>query len=118
MADIQELTPISGIQVWIDAYTNRANGMHFMGHARMVQLLREYLGLRSLLEQAKADPVGLVDDLFTLSMNEEAMEEAIERFKGSATGEALRVVFGAQKSLRARLAAATAVARPSVAEAN
>lgn len=47
----------------------------------------------------------LVDDLYILSANEEAMEEAIERFKGSSTGEALKAIFGAQKSLRAKLVA-------------
>lgn len=50
--------------------------------------------------QAKA----LTDDLYILSMNEEAMEEAIQRFKGSSTGEALKLAFAAQKSLRALLA--------------
>ncbi len=50
--------------------------------------------------QAKA----LTDDLYILSMNEDAMEEAIQRFKDSSTGEALKVVFAAQKSLRALLA--------------
>ena len=44
-----QLTPLDGIQVWIDAYTNAANGPHFMGHGRIVQLLREYLELRKLL---------------------------------------------------------------------
>lgn len=46
-----QLTPLDGIQVWIEAYTNAANGPHFMGHCRIVQLLSEYLGLRKLLAQ-------------------------------------------------------------------
>ncbi|MDR6394663.1 hypothetical protein [Herbaspirillum seropedicae] len=44
-----KLTPLNGIQVWIEAYTNPANGPNFMGHGRIVQLLREYLALRKLL---------------------------------------------------------------------
>ena len=50
--------------------------------------------------QAKA----MTDDLYILSANEEAMEEAIQRFNGSSAGEALKAVFAAQKSLRALLA--------------
>ena len=52
-----QLTPLDGIQVWIDAYTNAANGPHFMGHGRIVQLLREYLGLRKLLAQRTPPPL-------------------------------------------------------------
>lgn len=52
-----QLTPLDGIQVWIDAYTNAANGLHFMGHGRIVQLLREYLGLRKLLAQRTPPPL-------------------------------------------------------------
>lgn len=55
VVDLQ-LTPMDGIQVWIDAYTNAANGPHFMGHARIVQLLREYLGLRKILAQRATLP--------------------------------------------------------------
>ncbi|WP_240733887.1 hypothetical protein [Herbaspirillum huttiense] len=52
-----QLTPLDGIQVWIDAYTNAANGPHFMGHGRIVQLLREYLALRKLLAQRTPPPL-------------------------------------------------------------
>lgn len=52
-----QLTPLDGIQIWIDAYTNAANGPHFMGHGRIVQLLREYLGLRKLLAQRVPPPL-------------------------------------------------------------
>jgi len=52
-----QLTPLDGIQVWIDAYTNAANGLHFMGHGRIVQLLREYLALRKLLAQRTPPPL-------------------------------------------------------------
>jgi len=52
-----KLTPLDGIQVWIDAYTNAANGPHFMGHGRVVQLLREYLALRKLLAPRTAPPL-------------------------------------------------------------
>lgn len=52
-----QLTPLDGIQVWIDAYTNSANGPHFMGHGRIVQLLREYLALRKLLAQRVPPPL-------------------------------------------------------------
>lgn len=45
----------------------------------------------------------LTDHLHILSVNEEAMEEAIERFDGSSTGEALKCVLHAQKQLRALL---------------
>ncbi|MDN8081215.1 hypothetical protein QZN30_17770 [Burkholderia multivorans] len=45
----------------------------------------------------------LTDHLHILSANEEAMEEAIERFDGSSTGEALKCVLHAQKQLRASL---------------
>ncbi|VWD01522.1 bacteriophage protein [Burkholderia aenigmatica] len=45
----------------------------------------------------------LTDHLYILSVNEEAMEEAIERFDGSSTGEALKCVLHAQKQLRAVL---------------
>ena len=51
-----KLTPPDGIQVWIDAYTTRANGPHFMGHGRIVQLLREYLAVRNLLAQGTLLP--------------------------------------------------------------
>jgi hypothetical protein len=46
----------------------------------------------------------LVDPLYVLSLNEEAMEEAIQQFEGSSTGEALKCVFHAQKLLRSRIA--------------
>jgi hypothetical protein len=45
----------------------------------------------------------LTDHLYILSVNEESMEEAIERFDGSSTGEALKCVLHAQKQLRALL---------------
>lgn len=52
-----KLTPLNGIQVWIDAYTNPANGPNFMGHGRIVQLLREYLALRKLLAPRTLPPL-------------------------------------------------------------
>ncbi|MDN7894563.1 hypothetical protein QZM93_38875, partial [Burkholderia cepacia] len=45
----------------------------------------------------------LTDHLYILSANEEAMEEAIERFVGSSTGEALKCVLHAQKQIRTLL---------------
>ncbi|WP_197962631.1 hypothetical protein [Burkholderia cenocepacia] len=45
----------------------------------------------------------LVNHLYILSVNEESMEEAIERFDGSSTGEALKCVLHAQKQIRALL---------------
>ncbi|MFJ3316837.1 hypothetical protein ACIPLR_15880 [Herbaspirillum huttiense] len=56
VVDLQ-LTMLDGIQVWIDAYTNAANGPHFMDHGRIVQLLREYLALRKLLAQRNPPPL-------------------------------------------------------------
>ncbi|MBR8221259.1 hypothetical protein [Burkholderia ambifaria] len=52
-------------------------------------------------DNSRAD--ALTDHLYILSVNEEAMEEAIERFGGSSTGEALKCVLHAQKQLRALL---------------
>ncbi|MBP1316330.1 hypothetical protein [Herbaspirillum sp. 1130] len=52
-----QLTPLDGIQVWIEAYTNANNGPHFMGHGRIVQLMREYLALRKLLAQRTLPPL-------------------------------------------------------------
>lgn len=45
----------------------------------------------------------LTDELYILSANEEAMEEAIQQFEGSSTGEALKCVLHAQKQLRSML---------------
>jgi len=53
---------------------------------------------------AIAEREALIDPLYILSMNEEAMEEAIEHFDGSSTGEALKCVLHAQKQIRAALA--------------
>jgi len=52
-----QLTPLDGIQVWIDAYTNAPNGPHFMGHGLTAHLLREYLALRKLLAQRTPPPL-------------------------------------------------------------
>ncbi len=62
LPELQRLTPLDGIQVWIDAYTNADNGPHFMGHGRIVQLLREYLELRKQL----ALPAGPVPEGATI----------------------------------------------------
>lgn len=51
----------------------------------------------------KSRAAALTEHLYILSVNEEAMEEAIERFDGSSTGEALTCVLHAQKQLRALL---------------
>jgi len=59
---------------------------------------------------AIAEREALIDPLYILSMNEEAMEEAIEHFDGSSTGEALKCVLHAQKEIRAALAATDAIA--------
>lgn len=52
-------------------------------------------------DNSRAD--ALTDHLYILSANEEAMEEAIERFHGSSAGEALKCVLHAQKQIRALL---------------
>lgn len=64
----------------------------------------------------KSDTVSadaLTDHLYILSANEEAMEEAIERFDGSSAGEALKCVLHAQKQIRALLL--TPVEQPAAA---
>lgn len=62
--------------------------------------------------QNRAD--ALTEELYILSVNEEAMEEAISRFEGSSTGEALKCVLHSQKKLRALLVASP-VEQPSAA---
>ncbi|MBR8137211.1 hypothetical protein [Burkholderia cenocepacia] len=62
-------------------------------------------------DKSRAD--ALTDHLYILSANEEAMEEAIERFDGSGTGEALKCVLHAQKQIRALLV--TPVEQPAAA---
>ncbi|MGF6996726.1 hypothetical protein [Paraburkholderia sp. GAS32] len=42
----------------------------------------------------------MLNELHVLSANEEAMEEAIQQFEGSSTGEALKCVLHAQRQVR------------------
>lgn len=61
--------------------------------------------LRELFSAPMQAPIDarLTDELYVLSMNEEAMEEAIQQFEGSSAGESLKCVLHAQKQLRAIL---------------
>jgi hypothetical protein len=90
-------------------YLAVANGVKKPAKIAMEPMVRAVEALRAtptpLADAAAiAEREALIDPLYILSMNEEAMEEAIEHFDGSSTGEALKCVLHAQKEIRAALA--------------
>jgi hypothetical protein len=47
-----ERQPIDSIRYWLNAYSDRASGPHFMGHGIVVKMLGEYLAMREAEMQA------------------------------------------------------------------
>ena len=45
-AQAGDMTPISSIRYWIDAYASPSSGTHFAGHGMVIKMLREYADLR------------------------------------------------------------------------